>query len=85
VYGSRLLVAPPSSELGGLVVASRFRGQGAGRAVLERAEAWSRRRGYARLRVRSNVVREGAHRFYEAIGYATAKTSRVFEKALGGK
>jgi hypothetical protein len=33
--------------------------------------------------VRSRVTRLDAHRFYERAGFATVKTSLVFEKALG--
>jgi hypothetical protein len=34
------------------------------------------------VRLRSDVVREDAHRFYEAIGYETRATSFVLHKVL---
>jgi hypothetical protein len=33
--------------------------------------------------VRSNVVRERAHAFYQREGFVLIKTQRVFEKPLG--
>jgi hypothetical protein len=33
--------------------------------------------------VRSNALRQEAHAFYPALGYALAKTQRVYRKALG--
>ena len=56
-----------------------------GAALLEEVEAWAwaRARGCAALRVRSNVVRERAHRFYRRAGFETIKTQHVFEKRIG--
>jgi GNAT superfamily N-acetyltransferase len=84
VFGRQLLVVDRHAELGGLVVDEGHRGRGVGPQLMEQAEDWARARGCEALYVRSNVVREGAHRFYEGIGYAQIKTSRVFLKDLGG-
>jgi GNAT superfamily N-acetyltransferase len=84
VFGRQLLVVDRHAELGGLVVAEGHRGRGVGGLLMEQAEDWARARGCGALYVRSNVVREGAHRFYEGIGYDQIKTSRVFFKELGG-
>jgi GNAT superfamily N-acetyltransferase len=67
VFGSKLLVSSPSAELGGLVVDARSRGAGVGQALMRVAENWASEKGYDRLRVRSNIVRADAHRFYNAI------------------
>lgn len=69
-------------ELGGMVVARNRRGGGIGTQLLDRAEAWARTRDAVAVRVRSNVVRERAHRFYLRAGYSRTKTSHVFVKAL---
>jgi GNAT superfamily N-acetyltransferase len=82
VRGSRLIEAEPAAEIGGLVVAEGARRAGVGGALLAAAEDWAIQSGYRLVRVRSNVVREGAHRFYEAVGYFVAKTSYTFEKTL---
>ena len=45
------------------------------------------RRGLSSLTVRSNVVRELSHPFYESLGYSRRKTQHVYHKALasGGR
>ncbi len=84
VFGRQLLVVDRHAELGGLIVAESHRGRGAGRLLMKQVEAWAQARGCETLYVRTNIVREGAHRFYEGIGYDLLKTSRVFLKKLGG-
>lgn len=82
VYLCPLVVVGWQAEIGGLVVDEGWRGRGVGRLLLERAESWVREHGAHELVVRSNVVRERAHAFYERAGYVCFKTSRVFRKAL---
>lgn len=69
-------------EVLGLVVTETARGQGIGAALLDAAERWGRERGVARIELRSNIVREDAHRFYRRQGYLQSKTSLTFQKAL---
>jgi GNAT superfamily N-acetyltransferase len=76
------LQSEPSVLIGGLVVSVSARGQGIGRRLSKAAEDWARAKGVARLRVRSNAIRERAHAFYLRDGYARVKTSAVFEKTL---
>ena len=73
----------PLAEIAGLIVEGTMRGSGVGAQLLQAAEAWARERGYMRMRVRSNVMRERAHRFYEREGYVGVKRQVVFEKVLG--
>jgi GNAT superfamily N-acetyltransferase len=82
VFGTRSLVAEPFAEVGGLVVDADHRGRGLGAALLAAAETWAAGRGYEVLRVRSNIVRVDAHRFYERQGYQRVKQSAVFVKRL---
>jgi GNAT superfamily N-acetyltransferase len=70
------------AEIVGLVVHESARGQRVGEQLVSRAEAWAVGRGQKRLRVRSNVVRERAHRFYERLGFAVIKKQAVFDKAI---
>jgi len=72
----------PFAELAGLIVADGARGSGVGASLLRSAEDWAREHGYAQLRVRSNVVRERAYRFYLREGYVERKRQVVFDKAL---
>lgn len=66
----------------GLVVDEPRRGRGVGAQLLAAAHDWARERGCTRVRVRSNVIREEAHRFYEREGYRRFKTQHNFEFRL---
>jgi len=79
---SHLLESGVRAEVNGLVVAEGQRSAGAGAKLLEAAEEWARKRGCAGMNVRSNVIRERAHRFYERQGYEHYKTQKAFRKAL---
>lgn len=72
----------PNAELGGLVVDEKYRGSGAGRALVEHVEAWARERGAGELNLRSNIVRDGAHKFYQHLGFEVQKTQHKFRKRL---
>ena len=76
------LLAGPRAEGAALVGEARARGRRIGAQLLERAESWAGERRLPLIRVRSNVAREDAHRFYRRHGYATNKTSHVFTKVL---
>jgi GNAT superfamily N-acetyltransferase len=69
------------AEIRGLVVASTHRSAGIGAALVRAAEEWARRRKLGRVRVRSNVIRERTHRFYERLGYRAVKSQKVFDKS----
>lgn len=69
-------------EISGLVVDERYRSQAVGRFLVERVEAWARGKGYSTTGVRSNVIRERAHAFYERQGYEHTKTQKSFRKKL---
>jgi GNAT superfamily N-acetyltransferase len=77
------LQSEPRAEIGGLVVAHEARSSGIGRRLVARAEEWALERGLGSMVVRSQIVREGAHRFYLREGYERTKTSAVFTKKLG--
>ncbi len=63
-----------------LAVDARFRGRGAGRALLEAAERWARDSGSLGIRVQSALHREGAHEFYRRCGYEENGTKKTFVK-----
>jgi hypothetical protein len=50
--------------------------------LVERGEEWARQRRLAVIGVRSNIIRERTHAFYERLGYAATKTQKVFRKML---
>ncbi|HEY1681700.1 MAG TPA: GNAT family N-acetyltransferase [Candidatus Tumulicola sp.] len=68
------------AEILALSVDENNRSNGIGAALLRTAEEWAREQGARRVRVRSNVIRKDAHRFYEREEYAPVKDQRVFEK-----
>jgi GNAT superfamily N-acetyltransferase len=68
------------AEIVGLVVDERRRGKGLGEDLVHAAEAWARAQGATKLRVRSNVIRDRAHRFYLRLGYTITKRQVVFDR-----
>lgn len=77
-----LLEVEIRGEINGLVVAERHRSRGAGARLLATAEDWARKHGCKGMSVRSNVVRERAHQFYERNGFEHYKTQKSFRKPL---
>jgi GNAT superfamily N-acetyltransferase len=71
-----------SAVIGGLVVREDTRGLGMGRRLCLEVEEWARSKSVPVVRVRSQIKREDAHRFYLRDGYSKVKTSLVFEKPV---
>jgi GNAT superfamily N-acetyltransferase len=63
-----LHAAGPVAMITALVVSTAARGQGVGRALVDRAKYWARARGCGRLIVTSGEQRADAHAFYPACG-----------------
>ena len=82
-YEVQLLEHPLYVEIGGLVVSDSARRRGSGTLLMGAAERWAVDRGIASIRLRSNVKRRAAHRFYKALGYTEVKKSFTFAKQLG--
>jgi GNAT superfamily N-acetyltransferase len=78
----RCVEADARVEISGLVVDERFRSQAVGQVLLNRAEAWAREKGFSATSLRSNVIRDRAHAFYERQGYEHTKTQKSFRKKL---
>ena len=78
----KLVAADLRAEIEGLVVDAGHRQQGIGRALMQQAEDWARQQGCGAIQLRSNVVREDAHIFYERVGYRAIKTQSTFRKPL---
>ena len=70
------------AEVGGLVVDASHRGKGVGGKLLAKVEDWARKKGCRAVMLRSNVVRQEAHKFYANRGYGLVKTQYTFRKLL---
>ncbi len=78
----QLLIADAHIEIGGLIIDDAYRGNRIGEELLKTIEKWTQGLGIKTVFVRSNIIREDAHRFYERLGYSQIKTSLTFLKAL---
>lgn len=78
-FESAQLTSSAFVEIAGLVIDERSRGEGLGRLLVEGVAAWAGQRGIDRLRVHSRTCRDGAHRFYEHLGFTRSKTQHVFQ------
>jgi len=68
----------PIAQITLLVVDERIRTRGAGRALVHAAEEWASARGARRIAVTTALDRDGAHVFYEKVGYS--HTGRRYAK-----
>jgi GNAT superfamily N-acetyltransferase len=82
VLGHHSIETAPFALIVGLVVDETRRSRGTGASLVEAAMEWAARQGHRTIRVRSNVVRERAHAFYERLGFSRAKSQVVFVKRL---
>ncbi|MGH9864195.1 MAG: GNAT family N-acetyltransferase [Candidatus Acidiferrales bacterium] len=82
VFLFRTAASDVRAEIAGLVVGEASRSRNIGRMLMARAEDWARENGCSECGLRSNVIREGAHRFYENLGYRVIKTQKSFRKTL---
>lgn len=82
VFVYRCLEADARAEINGLLVEERLRSRGIGLKLVARAEEWARDRGCDAIGVRSNVIRDRAHAFYERLGYKHVKTQKTFRREL---
>ena len=80
VQGVRMLISDGYVEIQALVVSAACQRRGIGKRLVAHACDWAFARGYERVRLRSNVVREAAHAFYEHLGFEKAKASYAFER-----
>jgi len=82
-YVFRSVQTAPCVEISGLVVDERLRSKGIGKLLLAAIEEWSQMIGCNIVSVRSNVIRQDAHRFYLNNCYEFVKKQSTFRKTLG--
>lgn len=78
----RTLEADPRAEVTALVIRDNYRSQGIGKVLMACAEEWAGAQRCEVIGLRSNVIRERAHAFYERLGYEHQKTQKAFRKRL---
>ena len=71
----------PFARILSLVVDARVRRRGVGAALVRVADGWARERGAYALMLNTNVRRQEAHRFYEAMGFS--RTGYRYARAYG--
>ncbi len=79
---SATILAEPGAEITALVVDESYQNKGVGAALIKKAEAWAKANELSLVRVRSNVIRTDAHRFYQRNGYSLKKSWHLFVKEL---
>ena len=84
VHGAKhlMLEVEHRCEILGLVVGDGQRRRGVGQELVRAIERWAAARGLRHISVRSNVVRESSHQFYEKQGYRRVKTQHAYRKGL---
>lgn len=71
------------AEVSGLVVHEGDRRLGIGRALIERAQAWTRSRSADELRIALQTHREAAEKTFEALGFSRHDEQLVWSCGLG--
>jgi len=66
----------------GLIVDQNAQGMGIGTRLVAEAEKLAKKKGCTSMKVNSNVMRTGAHKFYEKVGYVKYKEQAIFKKSL---
>ena len=84
IYAFRALLieSKPFIEIGGLIVDENFRNSGIGKKLVEKIKVWALENAINEVRVRSNVLRNEAHKFYLNNGFTEMKQQKVFQIVL---
>ena len=72
----------PFCEIRGLIVDEKYRDQGIGKLLIEKAKQWGKENGNKTLRLRTNMKRKETHLFYQHIGFKETKEQKVFEMEI---
>lgn len=81
-YARAALEKPPEVIVQALVVDAGLRGGGIGQRLMGRAEDWAADNGYPSVALGTQTKRDGAHAFYERLGYHVAATSHLMRKEI---
>ena len=69
-------------EIAALSVLDDHRKKGIGKALIEESKNMAEEKGIEYIRIRSNIIRQEAHKFFEQRGFRNFKTQKVFIKEI---
>lgn len=72
----------PFVEIAALSVLEKFQKKGIGKALISESQNMANEKGINFVRIRSNIIREEAHKFFEQRGFRNLKTQEVFIKKI---
>ena len=72
----------PFVEVVAFVVHRDYRNKGIGKSLLNETEKWVRSKNIKNIRIRSNIIRQEAHKFFTQRGFNNLKTQEVFLKQI---
>jgi ribosomal protein S18 acetylase RimI-like enzyme len=84
-YIRSLIEVPAAVEIGGLSVLHKWQQRGIAKQLVSYIEAWAISQKVGRVVLSSNIIRTGAHGFYEHIGYKKIKQQFAFEKIVSNQ
>jgi predicted N-acetyltransferase YhbS len=71
-------------EIAALSVLDEYRKKGIGKALISESHNMATEKGIDYVRIRSNIIRQEAHKFFEQRGFRNLKTQEVFVKKISG-
>lgn len=81
-YLYRLFYMDTACEIGEIVVDEVHCKLGIGKELMAAIEKWAVEKGCNRVSLRSNIIRKGAHQFYQNLGFDLVKTQYCFIKEV---
>ena len=72
----------PFVEIAALSVLDKFRKKGIGKSLISESQNMANEKGINYVRIRSNIIRQEAHKFFEQRGFRNFKTQEVFVKKI---
>lgn len=76
------LIEDLRTEIKAFVIDEKYRNRRIGRLMISYSREWSKSKGAKKIFLRTNIIREDAHRFYEREKFQRKKTSHIYELVL---
>jgi len=72
----------PFIEIAAFIIDESSRSVGVGSSLIGESENWASSLGLKDIRIRSNIIRQEAHSFFQKRGFQNIKTQEVFSKHI---